>query len=105
AGALEDGTVVTYALHDVLRLNGYLVGAGASFWQPIGFGLRIRSRITLGVLAAESTDVLTGTASAGSQSVPLGIPGAGTTLTSVPFFVAPDVSLEVPLGALRLGLH
>ncbi|HEX8796149.1 MAG TPA: kelch repeat-containing protein [Polyangiaceae bacterium] len=105
AGFLENGAPVTYALHDVLRLNGYLLGAGASFWQPIGFGLRMRSRITVGVLAAESTDVLTGTASAGSQSVPLGIPGAGSTLTSVPFFVMPEVGLEIPLGALRLGLH
>lgn len=105
AGTLQNGAPVTYALHDLLRLNGYLVGAGASFWQPIGFGLRLRSRITLGILAAESTDVLTGTASAGSQSAPLGIPGSGDTLTSVPVFVMPEVGIEVPLGAVHLGLR
>jgi len=104
AGSLQDGTPVTYELHDLLRLNAYLLGAGASFWQPIGHGWRIRSRLTMGVLAAESTDVLTGRAAAGSQTVPLGIPGAGNTLTSFPLFVMPEVGVEVPLGALRLGL-
>jgi hypothetical protein len=105
AGFLQNSEPVTYELHDLLRLNAYLFGAGASFWQPIGFGLRLRSRITLGILVAESTDVLSGAATVGSQSAPLGIPGSGNTLTSVPFFAMPEVGVEVPLGAVRLGLQ
>jgi hypothetical protein len=104
AGTLQGGSPVTYDLHDLLRLNAYFLGGAISYWAPVARNLRIRTRMTAGLLAAESTDVLTGTALAAGGAAPLGITGAGTTLTSSPFFFMPEVGVEAPVGPLRLGL-
>jgi len=103
-GTLERGSPVTYHLHDLLRFNAYFVGGAVSYWMPITAGVRLRSRITAGLLATQSTDVLTGTATAVSGSAPLGIAGAGDTVTSFPFFLMPELGVEVPVGAVRIGL-
>jgi hypothetical protein len=114
AGALAPGVPITYDLHDLLRLNSYFFGAGVSYATPLvpggasasGLaGVRLRSRVSGGLLVAQSTDVLTGTATAGVQSTQLGIPGAGDTLTTFPFFLRPEVGMEVPFGSFRLGLE
>lgn len=105
AGTLRGGSPVTYDVHDLLRLNAYFLGAGVSYAVPIGSAWSLRTRLTAGVLAAQSTDVITGIATAAQGSAPLGIPGAGDTLTSFPFFVMPEVGLEAPLGPVRVGLQ
>jgi hypothetical protein len=101
---------VTYELHDLLRINAYVLGGGVSFWMPLGSGWRLHSRLSAGVLAAQSTDVLTGTAVAGGQSALLesallGIDGAGQTLTWFPVFVMPELGVDHPVGPLRVGVQ
>jgi hypothetical protein len=96
---------VTYELHDLLRINAYVLGGGVSLWMPLGSDWRLQSRLTVGVLAAQSTDVLTGTAVAAGQSAPLGIDGAGQTVTSFPVFVLPELGVDHSVGPLRVGVQ
>jgi hypothetical protein len=105
SGVLLGASPVTYSLHDLLRFNAYFFGGAVSYWAPIAPRWAIRSRITAGLLAAQVTDVLTGNAVASSGSAPLGITGAGTTLPSYPFFVMPELGVELAVGAVRLGIE
>src|SRR5262249_28660207 len=103
AGALRDGSPVTYDVHDLVRVNGWLFGGAVSYAAPFARRWQLRTRLGAGLLAAQSTDVLTGTASASSGTAPLGVAGVGSTLTSLPFFLMPEAGVEVPIGAVRIG--
>ncbi len=94
---------VTYALHDDVSLAGMLVGLGASDEIDVATRLAIVPRATIGVLLGHARDPVTGTASAGGETAPVQIAGAGDSQSVTRVVLAPEVDALVPLGSFEVG--
>jgi hypothetical protein len=95
---------LTYALGDALLLRGPLVGASVSWAARLASRFAVVGRVTAGVLFAESTDPITGTAASEGRSVPLVVADRGELLRSVLPFVEPELGVEASLRDFRVGL-
>src|SRR5262249_45238826 len=93
----------TYSLDDLLRLRGPIVGAGASYRIPVAKHLSFVGRATVGALFASSTDTVKGTASTGSETSDVTIPGAGDSVSSTTIFVMPELGASYAIGSWHVA--
>ncbi len=92
----------TYELHDEITLQGPFAMASASY--RIGDRYALVPRLGVGVLFAAARDPVQGTASAGGETLPVFVEGAGETVRSAAVFVQPELAGDMRFGSFRVGL-
>jgi hypothetical protein len=99
----NDQYVATYELDDSIRLSGPFVLGSISY--RAGTNIALLPRVGVGVLFAGSRDPIRGTGSAGGDTVPVAIEGAGTISRSAAAFVQGEVGGEIRFGAVHVGAN
>jgi len=95
---------VSYQLEDRLRLAGTFLSTGASAWIPLRPDLGFLARASVGVLFANISDPITGTASAGGTTAVITVSNRDETLSKAIGFILPELGAEARLGSFRVGL-
>lgn len=97
-------TSIDYTLRDDLHIRGPFFGLGGSYRAALGPRVGLLARATLGVLNAQSTDFITGTARTTGAPTPLLVVGRGQVLGSQPAFVMPEIGVEARWGGWTAGV-
>ncbi|MDI3287480.1 tetratricopeptide repeat protein [Polyangium sp. 15x6] len=103
---VPDGiSTVTYTLSHKLSLRGPFMGPAVGYRLDLGPRLRAVFRGSLGLVAAQSSDPVSGVGRDDrGHASPLIFSGTSTVLRSAPTFLMPEVGIEAKLGGLRVGL-
>jgi len=94
---------ITYTLHDEVDFTGPVVAAGAGYRLGLTSWLDAGAALGLGVVLAGTTDAISGTATAGGETLAVNIPNAGRTLSSGAPFVMPELRLKLRFGHFTAG--
>lgn len=99
----DDGQGI-YALHDALTVSGPYAALGVGAGYPVGKGLSLVGRASLGTFFARSRDVIDGKSFGPGGWTDLAVERSGKGVSGVNVFVMPELGLELRRGGLTAGL-
>lgn len=91
---------IRYSFHDDIRLAGVTVMVGGSYHYGLSSWLDVGGALGLGVVLAEMSDEVTGTASDAERTVSVAVQNAGKAVRSAAPFAMPELRLRLKLGRL-----
>ncbi|WP_437657921.1 PEGA domain-containing protein [Sorangium sp. So ce1182] len=91
---------IRYDLHDDLQMAGVTVIVGGSYHHELSSWLDVGGALGLGVVLAEASDEVTGTASDGQRTVGVGVSNGGNPVRYAAPFAMPELRLRLKLGRL-----
>jgi hypothetical protein len=94
---------LVYAFEDDLLLRGPFFGAGASLRHPARGRVALVARTTVGAWIVTATDPITGTATSGGATAPVGVISPNERLTSIAPLVMTELGFDAKLGPFHVG--
>ncbi|WP_437926012.1 PEGA domain-containing protein [Sorangium sp. So ce291] len=95
-----EGIPIRYDLHDDLQLAGVTVIVGGSYHRELSSWLDVGGALGLGVVLAEASDEVTGTASDAQKTVGVAVYNGGNPVRYAAPFAMPELRLRLKLGRL-----
>ncbi|XYH96245.1 PEGA domain-containing protein [Sorangium sp. So ce1128] len=91
---------IRYAFHDDLQMAGVTVIVGGSYHHELSSWLDVGGALGLGVVLAEASDEVTGTASDAQRTVGVVVSSGGKAVRYASPFAMPELRLRLKLGRL-----
>jgi len=93
----------SYSLTEKLHMHGPLVGGGVGYRYAFSELFEFRSHLLVGAFFPQTGDSVSGTASAGANTVDATVLGSGQYVGSVDLFVMPEAHLGLRFGAFTVS--
>ncbi|WP_437732436.1 PEGA domain-containing protein [Sorangium sp. So ce1335] len=91
---------IRYTFHDDLRMAGVTVMVGGSYHRELSSWFDVGGALGLGVVLAEASDEVTGTASDDRRTVGVAVYNGGNAVRHAAPFAMPELRLRLKLGRL-----
>ncbi|WP_437981953.1 PEGA domain-containing protein [Sorangium sp. So ce117] len=96
----NDRLPIRYSFHDDIGMAGVTVIVGGSYHYGLSSWLDVGGALGLGVVLAEMSDEVTGTASDAERTVSVAVQNAGRAVRAAAPFAMPELRLRLKLGRL-----
>ncbi|WP_434043281.1 MULTISPECIES: PEGA domain-containing protein [Sorangium] len=96
----EERLPIRYTFHDDLRMAGVTVVVGGSYHHELSSWFDVGGALGLGVVLAESSDEVTGSASDDRRTVGVAVTNGGNAVRHAAPFAMPELRLRLELGRL-----
>jgi len=103
---VAEGTTVptSYELTDEVEISGPFAGVTVGYRNVFAAPLEVRANLAAGMLFATARDVVSGTASAGGEPIPVAVAQSGEVVHAVDVLLLPDLHLGVRFGGFGVSL-